>query len=79
MTTSPVHTVWTVKIVVSPVDHFAGPRLSRRTWTASIVRIADGEVLAECGHHGHPTPEYAVACGKRLYRATAAAGPEETS
>ena len=70
MATTTARKVSPAKIVIDPVDHYVGPRWTRRTWTASVVRISDDKVLAECGHHGHHTVQSATACGKRLHRAT---------
>lgn len=59
----------TTKIVVIPVDHFSGPRFSRRTWAAKITLRDDEQTKIMCGHVNHPTTDAAAKCGTRLWNA----------
>lgn len=58
------------RIVIGPVDHYTGPRLTRRQWQAGIaVNESGGAIVAICEHtHGHKTISAAQACGARLYK-----------
>lgn len=49
---------------IAPVEHFAGSRHTRTTWTARVV-MTDGSVV-ECGHAMHPTKAAAGECCRRL-------------
>lgn len=60
-------TAHTHGIIIRNVDHFAGARLTHRTWYAIIERLTDDAEVADCGHRGHRTVEAAKACGLKKH------------
>ena len=61
----------TAKVVVTPIWHDAGGRITRRTWAANIAPSDDeaDESLTRCEHSmGHRTTEAAVACGTAMWK-----------
>jgi hypothetical protein len=59
------------KIVVAPIQHFAGARLVRTTWFAGLAaNEPDAEIQIRCPHtvKGHATTDAAVRCGQAMAR-----------
>lgn len=59
------------KIVVAPIDHYAGPRLVRTTWFAGLALNKPGaQIQVRCPHtvKGHATTDSAVKCGQAMAR-----------
>ncbi len=59
------------KVVLSPIDHFSGPRFSRRSWRAALdFRFEPGTSSElECEHRmGHRTVDAAKSCGISMWK-----------
>jgi hypothetical protein len=58
----------TAKVLLVPVDHFVGARLSRRQWAASLAERSSDEPTEWCQHsHGHKTIAAAKSCGVQMW------------
>lgn len=66
----PALTRGTAKVVLSPIDHYVGPRFSRQTWRAEITpRIEAAGLTTPCPHRmGHRTIASAKACGVAMWK-----------